>query len=150
MAQAADHGQMAPQQPFPMPQQPYMQQPMPPQLPQMVPQMAQQMMPQQMMPPQMAQRMVPDEMTFTGAVEDFHSTTPIGSKPLIGDGGLGWDTKVNPQVAPATGRAGATRVASDTSLPVAEGGGNRKWILFVLVFVLAAGGGAYYVLRFVL
>jgi hypothetical protein len=83
--------------------------------------------------------------------EDFHSTTPIGSKPLLPDsGGLGWNTTIAaPIVLQPTGRAGATRLASQPSIPAQKPPTSRRWLLVLFALLLIGGGGGFAVYWFV-
>jgi hypothetical protein len=91
----------------------------------------------------------PSQPSMPAAGEDFHSNTPLGSKPLLGDG-LGWDTKVNQQVLPPSNRAGATRVATEMSLVGTQVRGDPRWVIITLAVVLVLGGGALAMWYFVL
>jgi serine/threonine-protein kinase len=82
--------------------------------------------------------------------DDFHSTTPVGSKSLLGDN-LGWDTKIAaPAYNPAAVRAGATRLQSETAHLDDSGGGNKKWIIVIAAAVVVLAGTFVVLWRFVL
>ncbi len=60
----------------------------------------------------------------------------VGSKPLVDDMKLGWDTNINPQgmIHPA-----GTRLPSDVANYKIESG--HSWLVVAIVILLAAGGG---------